>query len=70
MGNGKNQFRGLLRRAEPVRRNLVPKGIPGFRIQCGVHVGVDEAAGNGIDLNIAGGQLFCQCFGKGIDPAL
>ena len=59
-------FRG----AVASRRDLIFQFPALLRGEAGVHVGIDHAAGNGIDLDVARSQLFCQRACEGVDAAL
>lgn len=69
-GYGKCQLRYFLGGTHTASRNFFFQGKPLLLRKAAVHVCVDDAAGDGIDCNMAGGQFLAQGPGKGIDAAL
>ena len=60
----------LLGLSQTVRGDLFPESVHFLRGEAMIHGSVNDPAGNGVDLDIAGRQLFSESFGEAVHAAL
>ena len=64
------QISHLLGLAQTACRDFLNEADKFLVVQEVIHLRINSAAGNGVDLDMAGGQLLGQSFGEGVDAAL
>lgn len=62
-----SHFRRL---SQTVRGDLFPESVNFLRGEAMIHGSVNNTAGDGVDLDIAGRQFLCQSFGETVHAAL
>lgn len=60
----------FLRLPQTVRGDLLPESVHFLRGEAMIHGSVNDPAGNGVDLDIAGRQLLGESFGEAVHAAL
>ena len=65
-----DKFCDFLRLAQTVGGNFFPESVHFLGGEAVVHGSVNDSAGNGVDLDVAGRQFFCQSFGEAVHAAL